>query len=79
MLREKLIPGQDQYWVVRAFILPIVLPRAVVVDVGFVADCGWAVIEFNAVWGPGLNGCNAPKVLPAILAASGAQPERLKT
>lgn len=47
------------------------LPRAVVVDVGFVASRGWAVIEFNAAWGAGLNGCNATKVLPAILAASG--------
>lgn len=49
----------------------IALPRAVVVDVGFVAGRGWAVVEFNAAWGAGLNGCNALKVLPAILAASG--------
>lgn len=58
-----------------AFITEVVkavsLPRAVVVDVGFVANRGWAVIEFNAAWGAGLNGCNATKVLPAILAASG--------
>jgi hypothetical protein len=47
--------------------------------VGFVADRGWAVIEFNAAWGAGLNGCNAAKVLPAILAASGGATERLKT
>jgi hypothetical protein len=47
------------------------LPRSVVVDAGFLVGRGWAVIEFNAAWGAGLNGCNAPKVLPAILAASG--------
>jgi hypothetical protein len=29
------------------------------------------VIEFNASGGAGLNGCDAEKVLPAILAASG--------
>jgi hypothetical protein len=66
-----------------AFITEVVqrveLPRSVVVDVGFVADRGWAVIEFNAAWGAGLNGCNAAKVLPAILAASGGATERLKT
>jgi hypothetical protein len=46
------------------------LPRTVVVDVGFIAGRGWAIIEFNASWGAGLNGCDADKVLPAILAAS---------
>jgi hypothetical protein len=55
------------------------LPRSVVVDVGFVAARGWEVIEFNAAWGAGLNGCNATKVLPAILAASGGATERPKT
>ncbi len=48
------------------------LPCTVVVDVGLIADRGWAVIEFNASWGAGLNGCDASKALPAILAASGA-------
>jgi hypothetical protein len=47
------------------------LPRTVVIDVGFVADRGWAVIEFNAAWGAGLNGCDREKVIAAILAASG--------
>ena len=55
------------------------LPRAVVIDVGFFADRGWAVIEFNSAWGSGLNGCDAMKALPAILAASGRLTERLKT
>jgi hypothetical protein len=47
------------------------LPRSVVVDVGFIDSRGWAVIEFNAAWGAGLNGCDPEKVLPAIVAASG--------
>ncbi len=47
------------------------LPRTVVIDVGFIAKEGWAVIEFNASWGAGLNGCDPAKILPAILAASG--------
>lgn len=46
------------------------LPRTVVVDVGFIAGRGWAVIEFNAAWGAGLNGCAPEKVVAAILAAS---------
>lgn len=47
------------------------LPRAIVVDVGFINARGWSVIEFNAAWGAGLNGCDAEGVLPAIVAASG--------
>jgi hypothetical protein len=47
------------------------MPRTLVVDVGFIPNRGWAVIEFNASGGAGLNGCDAEKVLPAILAASG--------
>lgn len=49
------------------------LPRAVVVDVGLIANRGWGVIEFNAAWGAGLNGCDPEKVLPAVVAASGPQ------
>src|SRR5271165_162892 len=49
------------------------LPRSVVVDVGFINSGGWAVIEFNAAWGAGLNGCDPEKVLPAIVAASGPE------
>lgn len=46
------------------------LPRAVVIDVGFIAERGWALIEFNGAWGAGLNGCKAAKAMPAILAGS---------
>lgn len=45
------------------------LPRAVVVDVGL-TEQGWAVIEFNAAWGAGLNGCSAAAVVPCVAAAS---------
>lgn len=46
-------------------------PRAYVLDVGWIAGRGWAIVEFNASWGAGLNGCNPELVLPAIEAASG--------
>lgn len=49
----------------------VAFPRAVVVDVGLIPDSGWAVVEFNACWGAGLNGCRAELVLPAIMGASG--------
>jgi hypothetical protein len=49
------------------------LPAAVVVDIGFIERRGWALIEFNAAWGAGLNGCDAQKALPAIVAASGSE------
>ena len=55
---------------VRRLAQQMTLPRAVVVDVGFSEGCGWAVIEFNAAWGAGLNGCDAERVLPAVLSAS---------
>jgi ATP-grasp domain-containing protein len=46
------------------------LPRTVVVDVGFIDGRGWAVIEFNAAWGAGVNGCDPDKFLSAIAVAS---------
>ncbi|PTY05662.1 hypothetical protein DB347_14950 [Opitutaceae bacterium EW11] len=48
------------------------LPVALVADVGYIENRGWAVIEFNAAWGAGLNGCDARKVLPVIVRASSA-------
>lgn len=33
------------------------LPATYVLDIGFVRDRGWAVIEANAAWGAGLNCC----------------------
>lgn len=61
--------GADRFVGTLAKSIP--LPRAVVVDVGLIDGRGWAVIEFNAAWGAGLNGCSAERVLPAIVSASG--------
>lgn len=46
------------------------LPRTCVVDVGRLGNGRWAVVEFNATWGAGLNGCAADEVLDCIAAAS---------
>lgn len=42
------------------------LPPAVVVDVGIIADAGWAVLESNAAWGSGIYGCDPARVLNVI-------------
>ena len=47
------------------------LPRTVVVDLGWLENRGWVVIEFNATWGSGLNGCRPERVVPCLAAASG--------
>jgi len=52
----------------------VTVPRAVVVDVGFIPERGWALVEFNAAWGAGLNGCRAELVWPCVAAASGSGP-----
>ena len=49
------------------------LPRTLVLDVGLIKDKGWVVIELNAAWGAGLNGCQAQRIWPSIAAASGPQ------
>lgn len=48
-------------------------PRTYVMDIGLIPRTGWAVVEFNASWGAGLNGCNPERVLPAIEAATAQQ------
>ncbi|RAI97706.1 uncharacterized protein DUF4343 [Chitinophaga skermanii] len=45
-------------------------PRSVVIDVAYAEPIGWFILEFNASWGAGLNGCNAGLVLPCIAAAT---------
>lgn len=44
----------------------IPLPKSYVVDMGYHSTKGWYIIEFNAVWGAGLNGCSPNKVWSAI-------------
>lgn len=46
------------------------VPRACVVDLGLVPNRGWVVVEANAAWGAGLNGCDPAAVLPCIEAAT---------
>ena len=45
------------------------LPPAFVLDVGFIPEQGWAVIEGNPCWGAGLYGCSAPSALHVCEAA----------
>ncbi len=40
-----------------------------VIDVGWISDFGWAVIEANDAWGSGLYGCDADAALDVIDAA----------
>ncbi|MGQ4359585.1 ATP-grasp domain-containing protein [Streptomyces sp. SAS_272] len=49
------------------------LPSAVVVDVGLVDGCGWAVVETNAAWASGHYACDADAALNVVL--HGARPE----
>jgi hypothetical protein len=35
------------------------IPTTCVLDAGFIPGRGWALIEANATWGAGLNGCDA--------------------
>lgn len=45
--------------------------RAVVVDVGLLANGTWVFVEANAAWGAGLNGCDPQAVLACLCVASG--------
>lgn len=45
------------------------LPPAVVLDVGIIAERGWAVVEANAAWASGLYGCDPARVLPVLARA----------
>jgi hypothetical protein len=38
-----------------------------VVDIGYNTEKGWFIIEFNACWGAGLNGCSPEKVIDCII------------
>lgn len=55
---------------VRQILAQVAVPNAIVVDVGAFDDGRWVLVEFNAAWGAGLNGCRADLVIPAIAAAS---------
>jgi hypothetical protein len=42
------------------------LTQAVVLDVGFIRNRGWAVVEANAAWGAGIYGCDPTAVLEVL-------------
>jgi len=44
----------------------VALPPGVVVDVGRIEGRGWAVVEANAAWAPGICGCDPGGVLQVI-------------
>lgn len=46
------------------------LPNVAVVDIAFSEQIGWFVLEFNACWGAGLNGCKAENVIDCIVGAT---------
>jgi hypothetical protein len=46
------------------------LPNTVVVDIAYNEQLGWFILEFNACWGAGLNGCEADKVIDCIIEAT---------
>ena len=46
------------------------LPKSYVLDIGYNKANGWFIIEFNASWGAGLNGCQAEKVIECIRTAT---------
>ncbi|MEZ6141407.1 MAG: ATP-grasp domain-containing protein [Zavarzinella sp.] len=48
----------------------IELPPAIVLDVGVIAERGWAVVELNAAWGSGIYGCDPVAVLHVLEQAS---------
>lgn len=46
------------------------LPRACVVDVGFITDRGWAIVEANSACGAGIYDCDPDAVLDVVQAAT---------
>lgn len=48
----------------------VALPRACVIDVGYIEGRGWACVEQNAAWGAGLYACDAERALEVIRHAS---------
>lgn len=46
------------------------LPETFVIDLGYSSIKGWFILEFNASWGAGLNGCDSEKVIECIIAAT---------
>lgn len=47
----------------------VLVPRATVIDIGIIANRGWAVVEQNPAWGSGIYGCDPEKVLEVLRCA----------
>ena len=47
--------------------LSIELPNSVVIDIGYISNKGWALIEANPVWSSGIYACDPRKVIDAII------------
>jgi hypothetical protein len=54
----------------------VVVPRAIVIDVGTLICGNWAVVEANAAWGSGVYGCDPNEVLNVIEQATVRTHER---
>jgi hypothetical protein len=50
------------------------LPCTCVLDIGVIADRGWAVVEINAAWGSGIYGCDPAEVLEVLRHAARPAP-----
>ncbi len=50
------------------------IPSTLVLDVGIIKGKGWAIIEPNAIWAAGLNGCDPAAMAECVLAATQLTP-----
>lgn len=44
-------------------------PPAFVLDIGYITERGWAVVEFNECWASGIYGCQPDRVLETLIHA----------
>ncbi len=46
--------------------ISVMLPPAIVIDIGYITNRGWAVVEANPAWASGLYGCDPSLVLGVL-------------
>jgi hypothetical protein len=49
------------------------VPPGLVLDIGVIAERGWAVLEANPAWASGIYGCDPAKILPILTATCADQ------
>lgn len=54
------------------------LPRTYVMDLGYIKDKGWAVVEFNNTFSSGIYDCHTPSILECLKATKQTKLERLR-